>query len=115
MHDTPPEIERLRAAAHRRPDDLVPVEEAEDAVWDVITRMNEEPAPLDDAIQAVRDTEAKYQALVDAAGAARFFAGCSRQPCPTCDPSGEGTEIAGEVYGRLDAALNALGTDRIAD
>ena len=45
MHDTPPEIERLRAAAHRRPDDLVPVEEAEDAVWDVITRMNEEPAP----------------------------------------------------------------------
>ena len=37
------------------------------------------------AEQAVRDTEAKYQALVDAAGAARFFAGCSRQPCPTCD------------------------------
>ena len=46
MSDTPPEIERLRAAAHRRPDELVPVEEAEDAVWDVITRMNEEPAPL---------------------------------------------------------------------
>lgn len=31
--------------AHRRPDELIPVEEAEDAVWDVITRMNEEPAP----------------------------------------------------------------------
>lgn len=43
--DTPPEIERLRTAAHRRPDELIPVEEAEDAVWDVITRMNEEPAP----------------------------------------------------------------------
>ena len=45
MADTPPEIERLRTAAHRRPDELIPVEEAEDAVWDVITRMNEEPAP----------------------------------------------------------------------
>ena len=92
-----PEIDRLREAAQRE-----------------FVRENEW-VPLPDAIQAVRDTEAKYQALVDAAGAARFFAGCSRQPCPTCDPSGEGTEIAGEVYGRLDAALNALGTDRIAD
>jgi heavy metal translocating P-type ATPase len=31
MADTPPEIERLRTAAHRRPDELIPVEEAEDA------------------------------------------------------------------------------------
>lgn len=95
MSDTP-EIERLRDLAWQDTGERR-------RVW------------LEDAIHAVRDTEAKYQALVDAAGAARFFAGCSRQPCPTCDPSGEGTEIAGEVYGRLDAALNALGTDRIAD
>ena len=62
-----PEIDRLREAAQRE-----------------FVRENEW-VPLPDAIQAVRDTEAKYQALVDAAGAARFFAGCSRQPCPTCD------------------------------
>ena len=96
-----PEIDRLNEIAHR-PDKRSVTQ------WTPLVA-------LPDAIQAVRDTEAKYQALVDAAGAARFFAGCSRQPCPTCDPSGEGTEIAGEVYGRLDAALNALGTDRIAD
>ena len=101
MHDTPPEIERLRAAARRRPDELVPVEEAEDAVWDVITRMNEEPAPpafrrhvVAEVVAALRDRPDEF----DGAGSCPEEDGFLRANRPQNDYA------EGQRVGWIDAA-----------
>ena len=47
------------------------------------------------------------QALV-VLGSAEWFAACASQPCPSCDPSGEGVEIGGEIKQRCREVIEQL-------
>ena len=74
------------------------------------------------AAAGVAASEARVRELREVAaqvlvvlGSVEWYAGCASEPCPACDPSGEGVEIGGEIQQRarevkaqLSAALAAL-------